>query len=150
MKNLAILIDRFGYNQKCKRICEEINLLAQNPAVNPLIFFAEYGPLPIPINFPIMELVKCVDFSGVFISTDFYTTEVMNNSLFSTKRYFYVWNMDYLYGQYPFQMLNSLYNNPKTELLARNQHRFNILKNTWKEPAKIVEEFNHKQIEALL
>jgi hypothetical protein len=143
MKNLAILIDRLGYSQKLKRIIEECNKLPSD--INIVLFSAEYGPLPAKTNFPIMEMIKCFDFDGTFISTDIYTTQIMQNVLLCKKKIFYVYDLEYLYQPYTFSILNSIFNSD-IDLVARNQYRYDILKNTWKEPIDIMEEFNHKTL----
>ncbi len=148
MKQLAILVDNLGYSQKSKKICDALAKISNE--YNPVVFVAEYSPLPVPTTFPIMELVKAYDYEATFISTDFYTTQIMNNCLRPIKKYFYVWDLEYLYSGFNFSILNQMYNNPTVDLIARNKYRFDILKNTWKQPKFIMEEFDHKILEELL
>lgn len=148
MKNLAILVDKLGFTQKSQILCEELNKISED--INITVFCAEYAPVPIKTNFPVMELIKCYDFKGIFIATDFYTVQVMNHCLFPQKKFFYVWDLEYLYHPLPFEALNNIYNNKDIHLLARNQDRYNILESTWKKPFDILNEFDHKKLESLL
>lgn len=148
MKNLAILVDKLGFTQKSQLLCEELNKMSHN--INITLFCAEYAHVPIKTNFPIMELIKCYDFKGVFIATDFFTVQIMNNCLFPQKKFFYVWDLEYLYHPLPFDALNNVYNNKDIELLVRNLDRYTIMESTWKKPHGILHEFNCKELEALL
>lgn len=148
MKNLAILVDKLGFTQKSQMLCEELNKMSED--INVTVFCAEYAPVPIKTNFPVMELIKCYDFKGVFIATDFYTVQIMNNCLFPQKKFFYVWDLEYLYHPLPFDILNNLYNSKDVELLSRNVDRDMILESVWKRPHSVLHEFNHKELEALL
>lgn len=147
MKNLAVLIDKPGFTQKFKRLAEELNKLSNN--INVTLFCAERGPIPVKMHFPIMELVTCYNFDGTMLSTDLYTTQIMRNCLRPQRKLFYVYDLEYLYSPFTFSFLNSVYNSD-VELIARNQTRYNILKNTWKEPAGILEEFNYEQLQRFL
>ncbi len=144
MKNLAILIDSPGYSQKFRYLTREINLLSRD--INVVVFTCEPGPKPAKADFPIMELIHGYDFEGVTISTDIYTTLVMNNMLCPTDRYFYNWDLEHLYSPYSIDILQQVF---KNKLIARNQCRADLLKSTWHKPEFILEDFNHEQLEKL-
>ncbi len=145
MKNLAILIDKPGYSQKFRCLTEELNKLPSN--INVIVLTCEAGPIPTKANFPIMDLIHGYGFDGTVISTDIYTTSVMNNMLCPKDKYFYVWDLEYIYNPYSLALLENVFNN---KLLARNQIRYDILKSSWKTPEIILNEFNYEQLQQLL
>lgn len=148
MKNLGILIDHPGHSQKFKCITEEIAKLPSD--INTTIFMVEPGVIPSQTNFPVLNLVYAYDFCGTLISTDVYTTLVLNNCLRPKKRYFYVWDLEYLYQPFNFADLQKIFANPKIELIARNEFRHDLLSRTWKEPKFTMENFNHERLQHLL
>ncbi len=144
MKNLAILIDKPGYSQKFRYLTRELNLLSRD--INVVVFACEPGPIPDKADFPIMELTHGYDFNGVVISTDIYTTLVMNNMLQPVDRYFYNWDLEHIYSPFSIEILQKVF---KNKLIARNQVRADLLKSTWHDPEFILEDFNHEQLEKL-
>jgi hypothetical protein len=145
VKNLAILIDRPGHGQKFKYLCEQLNLLT--PTINVVVFHCEPGPIPNNANFPMMDLVHGYDFQGTIVSTDIYTTLVMNNMLRPVDRYYYVWDFEYIYNPYSIDILKQVF---KNKLIARNKDRFEYLESTWHKPELIIENFNHEELEKLV
>jgi hypothetical protein len=144
VKNLVILIDRPGNSQKFQAITRELNRL--DKSINAVVSYCELGPVPIKAQFPMMDLVHVYNFEGVVVSTDIYTTFVMNNMLCPTKKYFYVWDLEYLYQPYSMSMLKDIFSN---KLIARNKTRFDVLKSTWHTPEFIMEEFSHENLQQL-
>lgn len=148
MKDLAILIDRPGYSQKFRLMAQELNKLnTAAPDINLTVYYCEPGPIPIEAKFPMMDLVHGYGTKAVLISTDLATTYAMNNFLCPKDRFFYVWDLEYIYQPYSFSILSELF---KNKLLARNKFRYDVLKSTWSTPHLIIEDFNHEQLIKLL
>lgn len=147
MKNLGILITRPGMNQLFLTMIQQLAKLP--PDINTTVFAADYGPTPAGCTFPIMDLMHCYNYEGVLISTDLYTSMVLLNALCPTKRYFYVWDLEYTLMPQSANNMQNIYNNDKLELIARNDFRSKILEKTWKKPHSIIEEFNHVKLQEL-
>jgi hypothetical protein len=147
MKNLGILIDRPGHSQKFRYLTESLNRL--DSSFNTVVFYAEPGIVPVKANFSLMHMVHCLDFKGVMVSTDIYTTGIMLNALRPEKRFFYVWDLEYLYTPYNFNDLQLCFNNDKINLISRNEYRANLLERTWRKSHMIMEEFNYEQLQKL-
>lgn len=141
MKNLAILIDTLGHAQKFRAITKALNQL--DNSINATVFYCEPGPIPEKINFPVMEIMYSYVFNGIVIATDIYTSQVMENILGAKEKYYYPWDLEYIYQPYPLQTLKTIFSN---KLIARNQSRYDILKSTWHEPELIIEDFNDKEL----
>lgn len=148
MKNLGILIDRAGFSQKFKTLAEQLNQIPST--INVVVFYAEYAPNPLATNFPLMPLVNAFCFDGVTISTDIYTTLVMDNFLRATKKYFYQWDIEHVYHPIDNERLEKALNNDNIQLIARNEYRAELLEKTWKKPYSIIREFDHEQLQKLL
>lgn len=148
MKTLGILIDKAGYSQKFKHIAEELNKL--DSSINAVVFYNESAPIPLQTKFTMMHSLHALNFDGVLMSTDIYTSSIMLNSLRPSKRFFYVWDLEYMYRPFSFGELQSVYNNKKIELIARNEYRARLLARTWKAPHSIMEEFNYERLQKLL
>lgn len=144
MNNLAILVDTLGYSQKFRAITKALNQI--DNSINATVFYCEPGPIPERINFPVMEIMYSYVFNGIVISTDIYTTQVMENILGTKEKYYYPWDLEYIYQPYPINTLKNVFNN---KLIARNEERYNVLNSTWKKPELIIEEFDAKQLERL-
>lgn len=144
MKNLAILIDKPDHSQKFLSMTAELNKLSSQ--INITVFYCEPGPIPNKINFPVVELLYGYLYDGKIIATDIFTANVMNNMMGDNVKYYYPWDLEYIYQPYPIDMLRKVFSN---KLIARNQDRFDILASTWHEPELIIEDFNGKQLERL-
>lgn len=141
MKNLAILIDKLGFSQKFASLSTELNKLSND--INVTVFYCESGPLPQKINFPVLEMVNGYIFEGIVIATDLYTAQIMNNIMATKEKYYYPWDLEYIYRPYSMTVLKSAFDN---KLIARNQNRFDILASTWHKPELIIEDFNYEQL----
>jgi hypothetical protein len=145
VKNLGILIDRPGHSQKFRYLTDALNQLPKD--INAVVFYCEIGAVPFKTDFPMMDLIHGYSFDGTIISTDIYTTLVMNNMLCPKDRYYYVWDFEHLYAPYSMELLQSVF---KNKLLARSKTRFDVLKATWKKPVEILEEFNYEKLAKLV
>lgn len=144
MNNLAILIDRPGHSQKFLSLASALNQLPSN--INAVVFYCEPGPVPFKIHFPMMDMMYAYNFEGIIISTDIYTTLVMNNLLCPIDKYYYVWDLEYIYEPHTIPTLKSVFSN---KLIARNKVRNRILTSTWHKPVKIIEDFNENDLRNL-
>lgn len=144
MKNLAILLDKVNNSQKFFSLAQSLNSICND--INAVVFACEIEQANIRTNFPIMEMVHGYVFDGIVISTDFYTTSIMNNIMMATDKYYYQWDIEHIYNQYSFAFLRTVFNN---KVIARNEYRYNYLKSTWREPEFIMQEFNHERLERL-
>lgn len=147
MKSLGILIDKPGHSQKFRCLTEQLNKL--DSSFNVVVFYTEPGIIPIQTKFSLMHVIHSLNFEGIMISTDLYTTQIMLNALRPTKRFFYVWDLEYMYDGLSFAELQTLYNNDKVELISRNEYRDNIMQRTWKKSYTTMEDFNYERLQQL-
>jgi hypothetical protein len=141
LKNLAILVDKLGCSQKFISLSQQLNKLSSD--INVTVFYCESGPLHEKINLPALEIVNGYIYEGIVIATDIYTAQIMNNMMATKDKYYYPWDLEYIYRPYSIDTLKSVFNN---KLIARNQTRFDILASTWHKPEVIIEDFNYEEL----
>lgn len=146
MKNLGILINKPGMNQLFLTMVQELSKLDSD--INITVFACDYGPT-LNCSFPVMDIVHAYNYEGILISTDLYTSMILLNTLCPSKRFFYVWDCEYMYMPQTASNMRNIYTNNKIELIARNEFRAKLLEKTWKKPHSIIEEFNHVKLQEL-
>jgi hypothetical protein len=91
------------------------------------------------------------NYDGVLISTSLPTTVILGSNIRAKKKYFYVYDLEWMFLQKPiFKQINGLYNNPDIELIARSQSHYDLLTKLWKEPVAIVDNFKYTDLMKLL
>ena len=152
-------IKRFGvcvqqpaycYAQKCVVDC--LHAFVKNDYLcSPNIYFLTHGYYPPPLWIPSFQIAECWAMEIPMIATDFTTAQFLTQTLSNTQRYFYSWNLDWLYSTRPsHKELDNVYNNPNIHLIARCKEHARLLKQCWKEPIDTIEEFNYDGIKQLL
>lgn len=144
MRNLGILIERPGYNQKFLGILENSTKLS--PDINLVVFFYDYGPVKWNINFAMMEIIHAYNFPGTLIATDYFTADVMHNALQTQRKYNYIWDMNHVFTGIPDTVLNSQFNNPLSELIVRNEFVAQNIRKVWGREPIIMDNFNYEQL----
>ena len=148
MNKLGILISSPGDNQRFFALCRELNLLKdKRPDIDAIVFYYDYGPITTPTKFAMMEMRHAYNYDGIMIATDGYTAPVLNKCLRPKGRYFYIWNLDWKYNVTSLTDNQSIYLNPKINLISRSSSHHKLITQVWKEPTHTISEFNHEDIE---
>ena len=149
MQKLGILIDSPGQTQLFRALSSQLNQLTCTDR-DIIVFYAEYGIIPAYTKFSLMQMTYAFNYDGILISTNHYTTAVMKNVLRCKKKFFYVWNLEWMYQPFQFAQIESLYTSPDINLLARSQSHADIIERTWQKPVSIIEDFNQEKIEKII
>lgn len=143
----GIIVDSLGMSQMSYELTRSLNKI---PSLKQywdiIVFYRSYDKYLLPPLFGMMQEIEAWGFDGPVMSTSLITTKTLLNALRPRKKYFYVWNLEWKIDSYDIEELHSIYCNPDIELIARNKYHFDLIKETWKEPAGIIEDFNHEQI----
>lgn len=134
---LGILIKRLELSDKCMAMFHNLS----NKKI--ICYCYEQNTLIKPPTFPIFEMIHAYAHNGPLISTCLETTKALLTLDSVKQRIFYIWNYEWLYGKFDAKYLYNIYMNPKIELLVRTADSYKIVKNTWKRPIGIMEEFNY-------
>jgi hypothetical protein len=140
---------------------EDINLISQ---LNNLV---DYTSLYCPIvftndmtlktnlvpKFGRMQINHALGFKHPLISTNIYTTQILN-TCFSTKHKYFAfksleWNNSKIQN-FTYSFLSQIYNNPNIELISLDNQLTQTISNLWKTPVATLENWNYQDIITLL
>jgi len=145
---LGIMIDSLGASQLACTAISEINKANsfKDFYVDINVFFHKNDKMLLPSRFAIFQEQQAWGFDGPVFATELSNAKTLLNCPCPTKKFFYVWDLEWIYNMFYYEVLAEIYLNPNLHLVARNQYHFNFIKNCWKEPVAIIEDFNHEKI----
>ena len=143
----GIIVDSLGMSQLSYELTSSLNkLITLDEYWDIIVFYRNYDKYMISPLFGMMQETEAWGFDAPIISTDLTTTKILLNALRPTKKFFYIWNLEWKNGLYDIEELYNVYCHKDINLIARNQSHFDLIKECWKEPVAIIEDFNHEQI----
>ena len=143
----GIAIEGLGFNQLSIDLVGQLNQLNKLDKYHDLIvFYAKHGVVGKPTMFSMMQLDKMWAFSGPVMATNLNTASKLIKCPRPPKKFFYVYDLEWLNDFYDVDHLASIYCHPSINLIARSQDHYNILKQCWKEPVTIIEDFNYEEV----
>ena len=114
-----------------------------------IVFYKEYAK-GVDVNRFCMLLEKeCWGYDGITIATDLETAETLINCPCPIKKFFYVWNLEWLYNTHHYRVLQNIYQSD-LELIARNKDHAKLLKQYWKEPSYTMDNFNISDLKKII
>lgn len=147
----GILIESLGLSQKAFEIIKEINKIGSlEDYWDIVIFYLDYDRIIIPPLFAMMNITEAYGMDSPLISTSIETTEISLNCIKATKRFFYVFDMEWTHKTYDVDKLLNVYMNPKVELIARSDDHATVIEKCWKKPAAVIENFNYEKLTELI
>lgn len=137
----GIMVNALDMSQQGYFIVKQLNdIVDANYRFSPIVFYKEYAK-SIDVNRFCTLLEKEVwGFTGVVLATDLETADTLIHCPCPTKKFFYVWDLEWLYGMHPYKQLQDIYQSD-LELIARNQDHADILTKEWKKPQYIMDNF---------
>ena len=147
----GILIESLGMSQKAYEIIREINKIdSLDEYWDIIVFYLEYDKFIIPPKFALMNIVEAYGMDSPLISTSIETTKTSLNCIKATKRFFYIFEMEWANSTHDVDDLINVYMNPKVELIARSNDHASVIEKCWKPPIAVIENFNHEQLTKLI
>jgi hypothetical protein len=142
LNKVGILVNNLGRNQLAHGLIHSVNNFLEGSSDTDIIIFAEnvVHPCSVP-KFAVMNLNEAWEYDGLIISTSLSTAE--KSLLFpgARRRLFYVWDMEWMrVGDGDFDYFQSIYGNPKLDLIARSDTYAKIIERCWNRPVKAVVE----------
>lgn len=153
VRKLAILTQTVGHSQLNYFLTQNFNIIIDNfDDVYAACFFETSGILPYHHKFPIMHIAEAFEWPGTIVATSLSTLDKMLHFPYSKKKYFYVWDLEWIRLQNKYhKVLAGLYRNPNIELIARSQEHADIIDECWnKKPKLIMENFSWKKLTEIL
>ena len=144
MIKACIMLKKLDISQMGFYLCRSVNqILADTYNIDISIYYQNWGKPPIPPRFTMLMEREVFGLQGTVISTDIRTTQHLIRCPGPTKKFFYVWNLEWLAAQtINYMSLYDIYCNDKIELIARSKSHFDLLSKIWKEPKYIMEDFD--------
>lgn len=143
----GIAIDGLGFDQLSVDLVTQLNQLYKlNEYSDIIVFYSKHGIIRKPTMFSMMQLEKMWAFDGPVAATNLDTAAKLLKCPRPNKKYFYVYDLEWLTNHYDVDYLANIYCNKNINLIARSQDHFNILKQCWKEPVSIIEDFNYEEL----
>lgn len=148
----GIMVRSLGMSQMSYFLIKEMNRALEDESkehVDPFVFYDAYDMSPIKIKFSCMQHSRAWNFKGPLIATDITTAEMLCN-IPNGKKYFYVWDMEWLFQTFEYKRLANIFLNEDLELIARNESCFNLIEKSWKTPSTIIREFDYESIKRVV
>ena len=97
---------------------------------------------------PFLQTLCVYDFDGTAVATDITTALLCASLKLPKKKYFYINSLEWV-GHRPlfYEELKNIYLNEELELLVSNQRDYKLIKNLFKVPEFIVENWDFSEIE---
>jgi len=115
------------------------------------LFTNKVNSLPMNNKFAIMQQLEALHHPGILISTSLFSTQILANSLTASKKYFYIWQLDWMNmnGLLNKQLDRVLYND-EIELISRSNSHANVLSQICKKPCGVVYNWDKERLKTVI
>tara|TARA_Y100001963_G_scaffold159549_1_gene263715 strand:+ start:12751 stop:13215 length:465 start_codon:yes stop_codon:yes gene_type:complete len=144
----GILVNRIDGSQLGFNITKCINHISENMVnVDIIVFTREPSTPPITPLFSVMSEVEVWGFNAPIISTSLETASTLIDMVGPTKKYFYIWDLEWMRLEgFMHKDLSKVYNHEDIELISRSERHRRITGECWRYPSHIMDDFNHKDL----
>ena len=140
MKKIGFLVNDLNPSQLSYFLIKNANeFLTKNKDYDIYIFYDNLAVPCLTPNFAIMQAAEAFSFDGTLIATNLNTASKLINFPSAEKKYFYVWDLDWMrMKNKSFDALQSIYGNKELSLIARSDEHKQAIENAWNAPVKNV------------
>ena len=151
LKNFSVLVDNSGASQLSFCVITEINRLTEiRPEIDAILFYENQHKNCVPANFSTMQISEAWGQEGPIIATSFSTANKLA-SFPSEKKFFYVWDLDWIRNSYRYESLSQVYTDESLNLIARSESHKKAIENAFnREISHVVPDFNINEILSIL
>lgn len=144
--SLGILINSFDISQLRISILHNLKRIKD---VTPYVFYNELPEVYLKdLSFAALSSREAYGFNGYTIATCLHTAKQLLQCPCPTKKFFYMWDFEWMKQQYNYNVIQEIYLNDDLTLIARSEYHKKLIDNCWKQSI-IVEDFNHEQLTRL-
>ena len=147
MLELGVLVEKLDMDQKSLDIINSLNVATDNNELCPIVFFLEYGAQPKTCLFAKMQAEEVYCYSHPVIDTDIKTAELLIECPLPTKKFLYLWDMDWLYSPEKFGIYNKVFQS--MDIITRCKSHSELVKQCWLKDNYIIEDFNYVELQRL-
>lgn len=147
LKKLGIMINSLDASQLSFALSKNFNQLIEFGQHDPVVFYENFSAKLFRTNFGMLNEREAYSYNGPLISTDIRTTLRLLNFVGTREKYFYLWNLEWLYiNNKDFNLFRKVYLNNDIKLIVRNKEHFEIVEKMWQSPVLIMPDFNYNQL----
>lgn len=126
--NIASLVTDLRLNQNSYCMIKQFNQMSSNN-INPCCFYQNLSIPPIDLNFVLLNSYYLPYWNGHVFATDFQTADLLLNIKGPCKKYFYIFDLEWLRYGLDFKDTTSILTNIELTLVARNWDHAMMIKN---------------------
>jgi hypothetical protein len=147
----GILLKKLGVTQQSYHLTRSVNALVdQDNRYSVTVFHEDWDLLLAVPHFTLMQAIELYGYPFKTMATDLKSAEFLLRCPAPIKKYFYVWDVEWMRGHYDFEQLSYVYQNPKLELIARTDSHAKIIENCWKTPKFIMNDFDTNVLKEII
>ena len=146
----GIMVNSLDMSQKCFYIVKQLNeLVDQSYRFSPYVFYKEYAKSVDVNRFCSLQDKEAWAFDAPVIATDLESAQTLIHLPQPTRKFFYVWNLEWIFNNYTYGYLQDLYQNDELELIARNESHADLITKCWKKPVDIMDNFDYNILQKI-
>tara|TARA_R110000744_G_scaffold3161_3_gene12299 strand:+ start:8143 stop:8604 length:462 start_codon:yes stop_codon:yes gene_type:complete len=148
MKKIAAILDSLSASQNSFYLIKEFNKMQENNVYSPVCFYNNLSATPIKTLFACMNISYYAYFDGVTIATSIDTANTMLKTKNNSRKFLYLWDIEWLREPMDFNYINSVLSNPKLDIISRSESHKVIIENYCnRKISGIVDDWNIQQLE---
>lgn len=135
------MVNKLGVSQLGYCLIEGVNKAVGN-GLDIIVFYEDWDMFPATPRFGLLMEREIWGLDGVAIATDLKTASRLLKCIGPTKKYLYVWNLEWVQQQnVNFEAVSTVYMDPNLELIAKSEYHAKLLEKVWRKPAFVMEDF---------
>lgn len=139
--NVGVLVDKLGHDQKSICLTKGLNKLVKDePYFSVLVYYMEYDKQFVVPNFSLLHDNEAFGHDGPCIATNFRSARRLLNCVRPTRKFYFLWDLDWLYESVDFEEYSKIIMNKELELLTRNTEYQGIIQRCWNKPVTSIED----------
>ena len=151
MKKIAAILDTLAASQNSFYMIKEFNKLQENNMYSPVCFYNNLSATPIKTKFACMNISYYSHFDGVTVSTSIDTANAALKTKNRSKKFLYIWDVEWLRQPMDFNYVNSVLSDPDMAIISRSNSHSQLIKNYCnKDVAGVVQDWNMQELENIL
>jgi hypothetical protein len=151
MRKIAAMLDTLSASQNSFYLIKEFNKLQSDNQYSPVCFYNNLSATPVKTHFACMNISYYSHFDGVTITTSIDTANTAIKTNNNSKKFLYLWDMEWLRNPMDFNYVNSVLSNDDIAIISRSNSHSDLIKNYCnKEVAGVVQDWNMEQLEKIV
>jgi hypothetical protein len=148
MRKLGFIVDKIDSSQQGYFLVRTLNAISQScPDIDVVAFVRQVSQGPMVHLFAQMPQSEVWGFDGTVIATNLIGAQVMANAKGPKRKLFYVWDLEWTrMSGFRYNDARECYDNDKIELIARSDHHAKAISSSWKEPLRVIKDFEKDHI----